>query len=208
MKSYEAQMSEKKNNDDPPARLDISLIKYFWQVGPFSGKRADNIPKFLRKITVLKEFSDNELRILSGYLHHRSFSPGEFVFNQNEMGIGFYFILSGLVDITVQSDHMDEQKHYQKNHVLTLEKRDYFGEIALLRQNSLRNASAQCREHCELLGVFKPDLDEMIYAHPIVANKLLQAVSLIVANRLFSVTKEVRNLKYKVEQLERERKRQ
>ncbi|EQC52083.1 hypothetical protein, partial [Bacteriovorax sp. DB6_IX] len=53
-----------------------------------------------------------------------------------------------------------------------------------------------------LLGFFKPDLDAMIHEKPVVASKLLQSVSLIVANRLYSVTQEVRRLKDRIQQLE------
>ena len=64
----------------------------------------NSIPKFLRRIKVLENFSDNELRLLSNSLHLRQFDDGEVIFKQNDNGVGFYFIYGGRVDIIVEND--------------------------------------------------------------------------------------------------------
>ncbi len=197
---------EKKIEDDKelPAKLDIPILKYFWQSNPLFSSNKNSIPKFLRRIKVLENFSDNELRLLSSSLHLRQFDDGEVIFNQNDIGVGFYFIYSGRVDIIVENNQRvnDVSNDSKLNHIVSLEKLDYFGELALLQQQSIRNASALARESCQLLGIFKPDLENLINSNPTIATKLLQAVSIITANRLFSVTNEVRRLKYKIKQLE------
>lgn len=201
-KELEEEILEKMKQGEAMEKLDIPIAKFFWQAGLFGKSSNDNIPKFLKEIIVLKNFSDNELRIFSKYLHLRSFSNGEIIFRQGNLGIGFYFILSGQVDITVENSlnldgFLDKEKL-----VLTLERFDYFGELALLQENNIRNASAYAKENCLLLGFFKPDLDGMIEEYPIVATKLLQSVSMIIANRLLSVTNEVRKLKNRITKLE------
>lgn len=199
--SYENEISEKiKNEETLPEKLDISMLKYFWQANPLSSRKGDNIPKYLRNIEVLKNFSDNELRILSQSLHLRSFENKETIFKQHDLGVGFYFIYMGNVDVIVDSNNKEEVEG--SNYLLSLEKYDYFGELALLQENSSRNATVVSRGTTELLGLFKPDLDLLINNHPIVSAKLLQSISLIIANRLFSVTREVRELKYKLSQLD------
>ena len=202
-KSFEKEISE---DGKLPPKLDIPVLKYFWQSNPLFSANKNSIPRFLRRIKVLENFSDNELRILSKSMHLRQFTDGEKVFKQNDVGVGFYFIYTGRVDIIVEDEQLihDEDKRSPKlNHVVSLDKMDYFGELALLQVNSVRNASAIARESCQLLGIFKPDLEHLIDSSPTVATKLLQAVSIITANRLFSVTNEVRRLKYKVKQLEK-----
>ncbi len=187
-----------------PSKLDIPILKYFWQSNPLFTSNKNSIPRFLRKIKVLENFSDYELRLLSKALHLRQFSDGEVIFNQNDIGVGFYFIYSGRVDIIVEDDQRvsDSSNESKLNHVVSLDKMDYFGELALLQQQSVRNATALARESCQLLGIFKPDLENLINTNPMIATKLLQAVSIITANRLFSVTNEVRRLKFKIKQLE------
>ena len=65
----------------------------------------------------------------------------------------FYLIYSGHVDIIVETrDNQDKENSV--NHIVSLEKHDYFGELALLQMNSIRNASAISGDSCELLGLF------------------------------------------------------
>ena len=207
MKSYEKELQDKlRNNEEFPPRIDISTLKYFWQASPLAGTRKDTIPKFLRKIEVLKNFADHELCTLSKYFHLRSFADNEVIFNQNDLGIGLYFVFSGNVNIVVGGENyhqeFEDETRKTEEYVLSLDKGDYFGELALLQDSNLRNGTAIAKESCQLLGIFKPDLEELIGTHPIVATRLLQSVSMIIANRLFSLTKEVGRLKFKLSQVE------
>lgn len=204
--SYESEQRAKVfSGDDQPEKVNISTLKYFWLSNPrlSSGK---NIPKFLRAIPVLGNFTDNELRILSRHMHHRSFGDGEVIFRQNDVGFGFYFIYGGHVDIMVnnrEEDSSDLASEQDVSRLLTLESGEYFGELSLLQEHSVRNASAISRQGCELLGLFKPDVDQLIAHNPVVGAKLLQSVSQIIANRFYSLSREVRELKFKVAQLEK-----
>jgi CRP/FNR family transcriptional regulator, cyclic AMP receptor protein len=206
--SYENEINDSiKGEGELPEKLDIGLLKYFWQSSPITGRLGDNVPKFLRKIDVLKNFTDNELRILSQSMHRRNFSDSEVIFKQKETGIGLYFVYQGLVDVIVEgqtSTRRSEDEHDEDNIIITLDKFDYFGELALLQEQSIRNATAIARDKTVLLGIFKPDVESLIESHPIIATKLLQSISIIVANRLFTVTQELKRLKHKIIKLEAE----
>ena len=205
MESYEKKIKEDiDNKNSMPPKLDFSLLKYFWQAGPLTSGHKATIPKFLRSMEVFKTFTDNELRILSQSLHLRHFQSDEPVFEQGDIGVGFYLIYSGHIDIRVQDDESLEkiEKDGVSRKVLSLEENDYFGELALLQENNFRTATAIAREQSQLLGLFKPDLEDLINEYPIVATKLLQSISVILANRLFSITSEVRYLKSKLMDLE------
>jgi CRP-like cAMP-binding protein len=200
MDSYESNINERmKKGEKLPDRLDISLLKFFWQTSIVARNEEGHIPKFLKKIEVLKNFSENELRILSKFMHVRSFSPKEVIFSKSDLGVGFYFVFNGLVDIFKEEDTGESRKLVP---VITLEKLDYFGELALLQKRNTRNVFAISRDGCELIGIFKPDVDDLIQQQPVIAAKLLQSISLVVASRLYSITKEVERLKFRVKQLE------
>lgn len=204
MASYEQEIKERINNNEPlPSKLEYSLVKYFWQANPLLKSNKTSIPRYLRTLPVLRNFSDTELKLLSNSLHFRTFDNGEKIFKQGDVGVGFYFIFSGNVDVIVEQDIDSKKISESMRHVVALDRQDYFGELSLLQENSVRNASAIAQNSCELLGIFKPDLENLINTYPIVATKLLQSVSVIIANRLFSITKEVRNLKFKIKQLEK-----
>lgn len=191
MSTYENDTNKKiKEGVNISERLDISLVKYFWQASPLSSKDK-NIPKFLRGIRVLKNFTDNELRIFSQFLHKRCFDPDECIFEENDLGIGFYLVFNGAVEISLVNQG-------KKEVVSNFEKFDYFGELALLQDGGNRNVTAMAKNTCELLGLFKPDLDELISSHPVVATKLLQSISVILAERINGLTAEIKNLKMKL----------
>lgn len=185
-----------------PEKFQISVLKYFWQASPLSSSKKDSIPKFLKQLKMLGDFSDNDLRTLSNFIHIRSFASDEIIFEQNETGFGFYIIFAGHVDILARKNtEQDESEAVALDeliHVASLERNDYFGELALLQEDSIRTATALAREHTVLLGMFKPDMDELLEYHPHVAAKLLKTISMILANRLSMVTSEIKSLKYKL----------
>jgi len=138
-------------------------------------------------------------------MHFRKFSEKEVVFRQNDVGIGFYFIYSGRVDVIIEGQKSEDQEAAENlgTYLLSLNRFAYFGELALLQENSLRNATVIAREPTELLGIFKPDIEELIQTNPNVVAKLLQSISLIVSQRLTSMTREIRELKYRISELEK-----
>jgi len=196
MESYEDKIQAHK---EQIKHLDYSLLKFLWEVGPLTAQGKGVIPKFLRKINVFKNFTENELRILSGFMHQRQFSQDEVIFKQNSQGIGFYLILSGAVEIVASGT---EVKTNDQVVVTNLDKYDYFGELAMLHDDGVRTASAVSRGNTVLLGILRPDLHELIEKHPVVAAKLLQSLALILANRLISTTGEMKVLKQKLKALE------
>jgi CRP-like cAMP-binding protein len=167
-------------------KIDISMMKYLWLANPLNGTRKDSIPKFLRNVELLKNFSDNELRILAKFMHSRKFAEREVIFRQGEIGIGFYFIYSGMVEMKYAENSIEaEQEKF-----LFLDEFNYFGELALLQDNTPRTASAIAQSKCDLVGIFKPDLDHLILHQPVIAAKLIQSISIAIADRLYYFTQE------------------
>jgi CRP-like cAMP-binding protein len=186
-------MTIEEENYSPENKVKISTIQYFWQVSPLGKRQGQGVPNFLRKISVLKNFTENELRVLSNYLHRRTFAPKSIVFKEGEAGFGFYFVFDGNVSLYMKNDKGDNS-----NLITILEKNDYFGELALLQENSIRSASCITDDGCTLLGIFKPDLEELLECNPRIAAKLLQSVSIIISERLGRITTDLKVLKEKL----------
>lgn len=197
--SYESEVKAAgENKFELTKKIDFSMMKYLWLANPLSGSKKYSIPKFLRNVELLKNFSDNELRILAKYLHNRKFSEGEVVFRAGEKGIGFYFIFSGTIELS--HDDLDTEINNEK--FLVLEEFGYFGELALLQEGNQRTATALARNKCELVGIFKPDLDNLIIRHPVIAAKLIQSISIALADRLYYLTAEASKMYKRIKQLE------
>lgn len=185
-------------------RLTIRTLKYFWQNSPLAGKGEKNIPRFLRKIKVLKNFTDYELKIFSKFIHKRNYCNDETIFREGDTGFGFYMIVKGQVEIYSSRNRLveDTSESYDQ-FIIQLTTRDYFGELSLLESKNIRNASAVSKQNTTLLVIYKPDIEEMIERYPIVGAKFLQSISFIMAMRFNRVTDEIKILKEKVNLLER-----
>lgn len=199
--SYEKEIKESGNKENNlTKRIDFGMMKYLWMANPLSRVRRDSIPRFLRNVELLKNFSDNELRILAKYMHSRKFSESDVVFREGEIGIGFYFIFSGLIELS-KADYGHE---VGEEKFLVLDEFSYFGEMALLQDGNPRSATAIAKSPCELIGIFKPDLEQLIEKHPVIAAKMIQAISLALADRLYFLTEEASKISRRLRKLERQ----
>ena len=197
--TYENEVADKLSRGEVMGdRLEISLLKYLWSSSPLSFGKNDSYHHFFKGITVLKSFTDNEVRIFSKFLHRREFQSNEVIFREGDSGYGFYFIYSGAVHILV--NHRSDENTGE--FVLKLEKRQYFGEMGLLEEFNRRTATAVAAENTVLLGLFKPDLEMMLEQYPVMGAKFLRETSLIMAERMGQLTNEIKNLRKKVTELE------
>lgn len=199
--SYEKEVKESGvHGNNLSKRIDFGMMKYLWMANPLSKVRRDSIPRFLRNVELLKNFSDNELRILAKFMHSRKFHESDIVFREGEIGIGFYFIFSGLIELS----KIDYGNDVGEEKFLILDEFSYFGEMALLQDGNPRSATAIAKTPCELVGIFKPDLEHLIENHPVIAAKLIQSISLALADRLYHLTEEAGKLSRRLRKLERQ----
>lgn len=194
--SYESEMKKKAAEGQANLeRLDLGVLKYLWQAGPFSIGNQENVPSFLKHVPILNSFSDNELRLFSKFLHLRRFNAGEVVFRQGDAGYGFYFVLSGSVDVV----HVTNRDGEQREHAIAkLGRYQYFGEMGLLQDYNRRNATVIASEPTALIGLFKPDLEMLLDTYPVVGAKFIREVSLILANRLGALMDTVAQLRHRL----------
>lgn len=203
MSSYENDLREKAKNDgELPDRLDIGILKYLWQSNPLSLSKQESIPKFLSNISFLNTFTDNEIRIFSKFLHVRNFKSHEIIFHQGDVGYGFYFIFAGSIGIELKHKNSSGIEAVEK--VAKLGKSEYFGEMGLLEDFNRRSAAAVANEPTLLLGLFKPDLEELMSNYPVVGAKFLREISLVLAHRVGSLMNDLTATKNELQHLKQE----
>ncbi len=184
-------------------RLNIPTLKYFWQASPLSTNKEKSIPKFLRSLEIFDKFSDYELKKFSHFLHERVFASDELIIKDGTSGFGFYIVFSGTVEVFGQRSVIKEGQAIKDNLMIArLGKYEYFGEFALLENQNQRNATIVSKGSSILLGIYKPDLEELIEMYPIIGAKFLQGLSLVVAERFNRVTRDLRATKDKLTELE------
>lgn len=200
--SFEKNLESKFASGEKEERLKIPMLKYFWQASPLAVNRGSSIHQFLKQISMFKNFSDFEIWTLTKYMHMRKFSPREIVFKEGDSGLGFYVIFEGRIEIySKRAEDIEDSEKVSR--VADLHKYDYLGELSIIDSSRARNATAVASEATSLLAIYKPDLDELIENHPIVAAKFLQSVAIIISNRFYAVTNDLKLLKEKLERLEK-----
>ena len=202
--TYESKKVEDSKNIEgfKSDRVNTPILQYFWNASPLSRNKKSSLHNFLRNIKVLSKLTDFELRLLSQYLHQREFEANEQVFHQGDRGFGFYFIYTGAIEIYLDKKSNENKKN--EHHIVNLVQGQYFGELALLDEQDVRNASARAKQNSTLFALFRPDLEELLERYPVVAAKLLQSISLIITRRFIQTASEVQILKEKVKRLEKD----
>ncbi len=124
---------------------------------------------YLSPITLFSKLTPDELRLIAGRLHSRSFGSGEIIFRQGERGDAMFIIRVGRVKIYSVGDGGKE---------LTLNvygEGDFFGEFSLI-DGEPRSASAAAIELTEALILRHEDLIAILSEHPDIAVSLMRGL--------------------------------
>lgn len=78
--------------------------------------------------------------------------------------------------------------------VATLEDGSFFGEVALVEQDSRRSATVISLGKSRILGFFKPDLMKILDSKPTMGVKILVQLSMILGKRLSMTTAKMAEL--------------
>ena len=141
----------------------------------------DTLAEFLGRAPFFSDFSLRELARLEKLVHVRHFTPGEMIFAEGERGSGMYLIRAGRVKIfTGVSDHEEEE-------LAVLSAGDFFGETALVVP-APRTATAVALETCELIGLFRGDLEDLAQRLPKLTCKLLFGLNRVLSQRLVALS--------------------
>lgn len=109
----------------------------------------------LRAIPLFRDLKDAELKKVARLLHERRYDTDEVVFREGQTGAGMYVIAQGAADIVLRLPNGSEQS------IVSLKDGQFFGELALL-ESAPRTATCVVRKPSVLLGLFQPDLEQLI----------------------------------------------
>lgn len=131
--------------------------------------------------------TDRELFYLSTVVYERVYQTDEPIFHQNDRGFGMFLIAKGTVVIKTQPSSGDVM-------VTKLEEGSFFGELSLVDDENTRSASAVALEKTLLIGLFKPDLMDILERKPAMGVKILFQLSFILGKRLLRSTDTITRL--------------
>lgn len=118
------------------------------------------------------EIPARTLRRLVNEMYLRRYADGEIVFDVGDPGLGMYLVIKGGVRVFLDKEQLAE-----------LGPGDFFGEVALFG-NEPRTASATARGETELVGFFRPALEEWVQRSPELGARFLLKLGTVLSERL------------------------
>lgn len=136
----------------------------------------------LKEIPIFEELNDESLKNISNIIVEKKFKKNDYLCFEGEKGNAMYIIKSGKVKIIGNSEDGRE------NIMSTFAEGDFFGEMALIDDESTRSATVQAMEDVITYVIYK---DEFI--------KLLKGNFFIVMKLLSTLNERIRKLNKKIE---------
>lgn len=156
-------------------RLDSPGVEW----APIHTARPDSIGEAIKTLsqTLLFEgLSTRDWRHLTPLFHHRQFADDEIVCAYGTPGLGMYIIVSGAVKVVM--DRGSETLELAR-----LQSGDFFGEMSLIDDYD-RSATVVAVGETRLIGIFRPQLQELIVQRPKLGVVLLNRLAIIIVHRL------------------------
>ena len=129
----------------------------------------------LKALTLFRDLSLRELKIVQGVLHEREYLAGEVVFDEGEEGNALYIVRTGRVLICRQGRPDAPIAEHGAG--------SFFGELALL-DSAPRAAQARAVEPSRLAVLFGSDFLALLEAESKLANRILLQLARHLGRRL------------------------
>lgn len=164
--------------DDRRRRNPFSIDTFWGYI--FKDKQQDkdlNVTDILKQIPLFDHLTKRELKTISNLVHHRTYRPGEYIFQKDQPGAAMFIIKRGVVNIVLP------EAEGREIHLASLKAGTFVGELALL-DNSPRSASAKVGEPTEALAFFRSELNKLLTTYPSIGSKIMRKLALIIGQRL------------------------
>lgn len=170
------------------------MVNYIFENLFTNRNKQDTLRHKLKQNILFQDLSSQELKFVENIVNVRNYRPGESVFRQGEIGVGMYIIVSGSVNIYVEE--LEANSNQMSTSLVTqLNAGDFFGELALVENESRRSASASANEDTLLIGFYKPDLMEIVERNSHAGVKILLRLGEVLGVRLRQTTSRITQLK-------------
>lgn len=120
---------------------------------------------FLQKMSIFKGLDDKELDVVKEYFDVESYSAGDTIICDCEIGNKMYLLLEGEVEISKrltlkvsQSDFDERDKQLIR---LNADMNTFFGEMALFEDDSIRSASVITTEESRCAVITKENFEKL-----------------------------------------------
>ena len=129
------------------------------------------VPLDLRRVSVFKEATEDDLKLLVANAILRTIEEGEFFFFQGDPATYFYILVSGRAKL-LQSNPAGQQVNLR-----TINEWQMFGALGAVRPDAVYPATAQALEPCTALAIESSFLHKMLEDRPYLNFSLMQLMT-------------------------------
>jgi diguanylate cyclase (GGDEF)-like protein len=137
---------------------------------PLDNEALINSPLF-------SSMSELEFNAVTAFLERHHYRKGEIIFSEGDPGQEMFIVLTGHVIATVHLGNGKQRKIYD------FEPGRFFGEMAII-EDAPRSATCTATEETDVLVLQGLDFYRLIFEHPMIALKLLSAISQVMTSWL------------------------
>lgn len=119
-------------------------------------KKRKDYEKIIDQIEILSDVKEYEKQQLCDTLKEEKFEAGEYVVKEGDDGDRLYFVVEG--NLVAEKTNLKTAK---KEVVFKYKEREYFGEIALVK-NTVRQASIKTVTRCKLLSISRDEFKRLL----------------------------------------------
>lgn len=123
--------------------------------------------QLLKETGLFSSCTDKELESVMVTAKERAFDTGEVIIREGDPGLGFYLLLEGTAEVRKGGKAVAE-----------LDAGDYFGEMALLLEDTPRTADVVATSQVKCLVITQWDLRALISTHPDIGMKIMNELAL------------------------------
>ncbi|MDP8237779.1 MAG: cyclic nucleotide-binding domain-containing protein [Candidatus Hatepunaea meridiana] len=180
-------MTEK--HDDSIKNSTITEVEWV-PVSLTKDKRDSDMRRTLSSLPLFENISTRDWRELASLFHKRTFSDEEIIFRYGTPGLGMYIVIDGNVVIYSKEKTNDVE-------IARLGPGSFFGEMSLIDEID-RSATAVSSGNSNLIGIFRPQLKDLMYHRPRLGLILMERLACIVVSRLREADKRLMEYRKKL----------
>lgn len=164
------------NPSDETSASGSSIPVEWLQISFSKEKRDAETRRILSNLPLFQNLSMRQWRELSDLFHKRTFTKDETIFKYGTPGLGMYAIIDGSVAVYDNEDGVDVE-------IARLGSGDFFGEMSLIEEVE-RSATIVALETTKLIGIFRPQLKDLMHRRPQLGLIIIERLARILASRL------------------------
>ena len=146
--------------------------------------------KRMKNSGIFELLGESDINVLLRIAHIREYSGGEKIFTEGTVGLCFYIIVKGSVNMVLnQSGEEQIIREYGEG--------SFFSEIHLFTETN-HNVTCVAKEVTKLIIFSKPDLEDLVKINPKLGNKILLRFLDFLGQKLEKMYKENTELKVRV----------